>query len=107
MRYGHTLTFSSASLSSLSQAADENDCKCEEKSEKWRKRDKNKHLAGERSRRQKRMTRLYELRDLLIPFEEKATVNNILQQAAKQIREVSYPRSPQSPPRGQILVARP
>jgi hypothetical protein len=92
MRYQLTPTFSPVSFSTSSQAADEDDCKCEEKSEKWRKRDKNKHLAGERSRRQKRMTRLYELRDLLIPFEEKATVNNILQQAAKQIREVRHHR---------------
>ena len=69
-------------------------CKCSDKMEKWRKRDIAKHLAGERSRRQKRMNRLYQLRDILGPFKGKPSMNTILQQAVNKVMSYLWQSSP-------------
>jgi hypothetical protein len=60
------------------------------KSCKWKRRNVEKHLAGERSRRAKRMDRVNTLRAMLTGLPtEKPTVNQILSAAIEQVKQVN------------------
>jgi len=55
---------------------------------KWKRRDIAKHLAGERSRRAKRMGKVHTLQALVEGLPNKPTVNQILAAAIAQIKQV-------------------
>mmetsp|Transcript_25043 Transcript_25043/g.48714 ORF Transcript_25043/g.48714 Transcript_25043/m.48714 type:complete len:445 (+) Transcript_25043:277-1611(+) len=62
---------------------------------KWKRRDIAKHLAGERSRRAKRMGKVHHLQALVEGLPHKPTVNQILAAAIAQIKQAkSEPAAP-------------
>jgi hypothetical protein len=66
------------------KCSDDNNKSC-----KWKRRNVEKHLAGERSRRAKRMDRVNTLRAMLTGLPtEKPTVNQILSAAIDQVKQV-------------------
>lgn len=65
---------------------------------KWKRRDVAKHLAGERSRRAKRMGKVHALRAILEGLSGKPTVNQILSAAIEQIRAIKDGASTASTP---------
>jgi len=71
----------SASAAALSVADDG-------KLSKWRRRDIQKHLAGERNRRAKRMGKIHILQAMIEGLPKKPTVNQILQAAIAEIQRV-------------------
>eukprot|EP00293_Proteomonas_sulcata_P004785 CAMPEP_0184319146 /NCGR_PEP_ID=MMETSP1049-20130417/106736_1 /TAXON_ID=77928 /ORGANISM="Proteomonas sulcata, Strain CCMP704" /LENGTH=383 /DNA_ID=CAMNT_0026639165 /DNA_START=93 /DNA_END=1244 /DNA_ORIENTATION=+ len=73
---------------------------------KWRKRDVAKHLAGERSRRAKRMGKVHTLKEMLPALGNKPTVNQILTAAIDAIKAKMAEREAAAPHRKKAMGPR-